>query len=256
MLIENELVPGLMFEEPYITRIQACLRRYLANKSLATPHSVDTTLHYIQETECSTSNSSVIEKIQYITVRDSKQPNNTIYTGRLCKCCFQFNGYGTLFYQDGSSYQGMWKEGMANGQGTMKFSNGDVYEGCWKNDKAHGLGKYYHNGDLTFFGEWANDFQNGFGIEKWPDGSSYEGYFKNGRKEGKGKFTWADNSSYEGEFMGNLIDGYGEYVWPDGRKYIGKLKGNLIEGSGFYEYIPIAQRNATLLQQRLTLCKT
>ena len=47
-------------------------------------------------------------------------------------------------WDDGSIYEGYWKQHMANGFGRLIHADGDVYEGEWVEDKAHGRGKYIH----------------------------------------------------------------------------------------------------------------
>lgn len=54
-------------------------------------------------------------------------------------------GYGLETYEDCSTYEGMFKEGMKNGMGTFKSSpsdpQGTIYSGTWLNDKIDGSGE-------------------------------------------------------------------------------------------------------------------
>ena len=60
--------------------------------------------------------------------------------------------YYILRWQDGSIYEGYWKDNMANGYGRLIHSDGDVYEGEWNNDKAEGQGTYYHSDGAKYIG--------------------------------------------------------------------------------------------------------
>jgi hypothetical protein len=53
-----------------------------------------------------------------------------------------WTGLGTIFYPDGSKYQGLTKNGLFNGKGRMTHSNGDIYQGDWKEGKAYGKGVF------------------------------------------------------------------------------------------------------------------
>ena len=47
-------------------------------------------------------------------------------------------GHGIMYYFDGSSYDGLWAEGMREGPGTLKASNGDRYVGNFSKDQKQG----------------------------------------------------------------------------------------------------------------------
>ncbi len=162
--------------------------------------------------------------------------NGAIYVGQWSKEGVR-QGRGTQCWQDGSKYEGYWKNDMANGKGRLIHADGDVYEGDWVNDKADGSGTYIHMDGAKYVGQWKEDKQHGFGTETWPDGAKYEGYYESGKKHGKGKFHWADNSTYEGEFFDNNIHGKGIYVWSDGRRYEGEWKNNKMDGKGVFTWI-------------------
>ena len=59
------------------------------------------------------------------------------------------NGKGKFIYQDGSFYEGEFKNGNRNGYGIYKYNNGDIFKGEYKDGKRY-KGKEY-NGD-----EWIN----------------------------------------------------------------------------------------------------
>ena len=95
------------------------------------------------------------------------------------------NGYGTLEWNTGSIYTGLWKNNDMHGQGVYTYrkeSNLDRYEGNFKNDNFDGLGTlYWKNGD-RYEGNFVKGQQNGFGIKYAANGSIiYKGEWKNGK---------------------------------------------------------------------------
>jgi len=44
------------------------------------------------------------------------------------------HGRGTQQWQDGSYYEGYWRNNCANGKGRLIHADNDVYEGNWVND--------------------------------------------------------------------------------------------------------------------------
>ena len=47
----------------------------------------------------------------------------------------RWSGVGTLFFPDGSTYEGEWANGFMNGQGTFTWSDGKQKTGTWLNGK-------------------------------------------------------------------------------------------------------------------------
>ena len=43
-------------------------------------------------------------------------------------------------YEDKSSYNGDWRQGLREGHGEFVTSSGSVYRGLWQSDKPHGKG--------------------------------------------------------------------------------------------------------------------
>ena len=81
------------------------------------------------------------------------------------------NGYGVLFYADGSiAYQGQWKDDYFNGRGV-------IY-----NDFVSGMSKGYDYSNLR-------TLQN----DEW---TSYEGQILQDRKHGKGKLVLPNGQTY------------------------------------------------------------
>ena len=55
---------------------------------------------------------------------------------------------------DGSIYEGYWKDDKFNGYGRLIYADGDVYTGQQQDDEAHGFGVYQHNNGVRYEGQW------------------------------------------------------------------------------------------------------
>ena len=160
-------------------------------------------------------------------------PNNIIYKGTV-NDKFQREGFGKLFLNDGSIYEGFFKENRMEGRGRFLNIEGFIYEGEFKNNLASGYGKYVGLDGTIYKGTWVNNKQNGIGDVTYSDNSHYIGNFINGLKNGKGKFFFPEGNSYEGNFINNEIKGEGIYKWRDGRIYIGFWEENKMNGYGIF----------------------
>jgi hypothetical protein len=64
------------------------------------------------------------------------------------------NCFGTVTYDNGNNYVGVYKYGAPNGQGTYTSANGSKYVGEFKDGDANGQGTLtLENGD-NYVGEW------------------------------------------------------------------------------------------------------
>ena len=72
---------------------------------------------------------------------------------------------------------------------TKQYDDGSVYEGTFKNGRQHGTGTYKLPSGFEYSGEWVDGEITGQGTARYPNGSVYEGAFVNGQPEGKGKIT-------------------------------------------------------------------
>ena len=48
-----------------------------------------------------------------------------------------FNGQGTLTWENGNVYIGGWRDGEMHGQGTLTFANGNRHVGFWMHGQLH-----------------------------------------------------------------------------------------------------------------------
>lgn len=62
------------------------------------------------------------------------------YTGFIDPETKRKEGFGLQVWNDGSIYEGFWKNNKAHGEGRFILANGDMYVGNWANDKADGHG--------------------------------------------------------------------------------------------------------------------
>ena len=55
----------------------------------------------------------------------------------------------------------------------MWYANGTTYIGAWKDDKRNGLGTLKYADGTTYYGEWKDDMWHGLGTLTLPDGSTH-----------------------------------------------------------------------------------
>ena len=69
------------------------------------------------------------------------------------------SGKGKCVYKDGSSYTGLFKEGLFEGEGTYVWAEGHTYTGFWKGNKMEGKGEFVHaTKDLQLSGIFRNNY--------------------------------------------------------------------------------------------------
>jgi hypothetical protein len=129
---------------------------------------------------------------------------------------------GIMTYNDGSKYDGQWKNDKKKGRGIFISSHynddtfGIRYEGEFNNDKFEGKGICkYSNGDI-YEGEWKNNKQYGRGVVKYNNGDRYEGEWEDVKFSGIGKYFLNNGERFEGKFRDSKYDGYGKYYFKNG----------------------------------------
>lgn len=95
--------------------------------------------------------------------------DRTVYTGSV-NSKGEPSGKGAMFFRDGSSYTGRWKDNFANGKGTMRYSDGSVYVGQWVNNKREGKGEFFCYDGTYYRGAWKDDTPHGRGKITLPCG--------------------------------------------------------------------------------------
>ena len=69
--------------------------------------------------------------------------DNNKYLGQWNKLTNTKEGIGILVCNNGSIYEGNWRNNMTNGKGRYIYSWGDYYDGDWVDGNKHGKGMYY-----------------------------------------------------------------------------------------------------------------
>ena len=97
-----------------------------------------------------------------------------------------------------------------------QYDEGSVYEGSFKNGLRNGLGKYTMPDGFTYEGEWKDDQIQGKGVARYPTGQIFEGSFEQGVPDGEGTMTFSDGTKYEGSWLDGKMEGDGVLSMTDG----------------------------------------
>jgi len=153
----------------------------------------------------------------------------------------QREGYGILYWKDGSYYSGQWSGDMKEGEGTLFYSNGDIYTGHWKQEKKAGEGKYMYSKGGEYFGGFSEGHKEGPGRnyvmrpdDQW---ELFDGEYSQGSKI-NGIYNASAGFTYTGEFSvtAGTFDGTGTYIWACGKKYTGTFVSGVPSGEGIMSY--------------------
>ena len=99
-------------------------------------------------------------------------PNKYIYKGMINYRGLR-EGYGKLYFPDGTIYKGFFRNNKMEGRGRLLSINGYIYEGDFKNNLSNGYGKYVSLDGTSYTGNWKDDKQSGIGDIIYPDGSRF-----------------------------------------------------------------------------------
>ena len=182
----------------------------------------------------------------------------SFYTGEV-NINNQRHGYGILLKNDGSKYEGHWKNNIFNGWGRFIDYDGTLIESNFINGKANGKGMKKTLNGLLYIGDFIDNLKDGNGKEETNE-HIYEGEFKKDKKNGNGKliykllndyyegefkdncitgvgfYTWKNKDTYKGTFVNGKMHGKGYYKWPDGGEYYGEYVNNIKEGNGKFKW--------------------
>jgi len=115
---------------------------------------------------------------------------------------------------------------------TKQFDDGSIYEGTFRDGLQHGIGTYRLPNGYEYVGDWVDGEIKGQGIATFPNGSVYEGNFEKGKPEGNGKITFADGGTYEGSWLDGEISGQGVANYANGARYEGGFEEAAHHGRG------------------------
>ena len=140
----------------------------------------------------------------------------------------------TVFYEDGSVYEGEFKHGKPNGKGSMtSYDNKTIYDGDWVNGKREGNGKLIISDEYNYTGPFENDcFSGSGGVLCDNIGNIYEGDFEKNKFEGYGHYKMSNGDTYIGEFKEGLFHGKGQYNDNEGNLFDGEFKNGKKDGEG------------------------
>ena len=122
-------------------------------------------------------------------------------------------------------YTGERIEGKKQGYGKYEWNDGSIYEGNFKDDKISGIGKLSIPDKGTYEGNFVNGRKEGEGKYCFNNGDTYIGKWLADTMSGEGTYTFANGDTYVGEFFNNKFKGKGTYT-QDGHKYTGTWKNN------------------------------
>ena len=94
-------------------------------------------------------------------------------------------GQGKLIFNDGRVFIGRFKKDQMR-EGKMNFQDGSSYEGLLKDGKRCGFGLYVFSDESQYGGQWENDLFHGRGRMDWTDGGWYNGDWEEGLQHGIG----------------------------------------------------------------------
>ena len=120
--------------------------------------------------------------------------------------------------EDGDTYVGESKDGLAHGLGTCTYKDGGVIAGRWRAGKPNGkVTKTLPDGTM-YKGMVKNGIPHGKGELKDPSCSiEYKGLFKNGEYHGQGVLRiYIDSIEiiFKGEFKNSMLNGQGSADMP------------------------------------------
>ncbi|MDD6250888.1 MAG: hypothetical protein PUA88_07695 [Bacillales bacterium] len=143
------------------------------------------------------------------------------------------NGKGTLYFKDGTKYEGNFYRWHMSGYGEKNYVDGHVYRGLWYNSKYDDEhGELFQDGKIEYIGSFKEGQFDGKGKLFYKNGEIYEGYFSKGSRHGKGKLTFIKGESIECNFTEGNLDGEGTFINKKGDKYKGTFSGPITSGEG------------------------
>ena len=151
-----------------------------------------------------------------------------------------FNGKGKLRKANGEYYDGYFTNGKYNGCGTLILANTERYDGYWKFGKKHGNGTLYYTSKnptaVKFVGSWRADQQHGEGQLYLKSGTIVKGNWKFGLPISPTILFMDDKKTrYIGD-LGDLFirEGFGVCIFSSEERYYGKWVNGYRQGKGFY----------------------
>jgi len=75
------------------------------------------------------------------------------------------HGFGTMKYDDGSQYEGLWKNNLKDGSGTFIYSSGPKLVATWVENKVNGSATFYYTDGRVDLRKYCKDECIGVGVQ-------------------------------------------------------------------------------------------
>jgi hypothetical protein len=139
--------------------------------------------------------------------------SGAVYKGLFSKGRFQ--GRGNIFYKSGSYCAANFEKGKMQGGADCRYSNGNKYVGNMNNGKRHGYGGMTYSSGAYYGGSWKNNLPHGSGKIRYADGDTYDGQWVNGERTGEGAYRYTSGTSYIGFWKNDKKHGPLDYYNPE-----------------------------------------
>eukprot|EP00435_Cladocopium_sp_Y103_P054220 s82_g17.t1 len=131
------------------------------------------------------------------------------------------HGYGTYIHQNGTIYQGQFRNDLQDGLAIETWPDQSQFIGEFARGKKSGNGEYRWPDGSKYLGQWCMNMIDGTGIYIGVDGREYRGRWMDSQMHGCGRYQWVDGRCYQGQYVRDNKDGFGIFTWADGRRYEG-----------------------------------
>jgi len=188
------------------------------------------------------------------TLRNLK--NQSTYQGQVVRGIPE--GWGTIYGSNGEVIEGLFKDGQPHSHLRYYFNDGSHYEGQFKNEKFEGEGTLYKpDGSKVYSKSWVSGKASGAQEEydvrgrlvfrgakdslNNPTGNCYiasgsftvEGDFRDGKPAGAMIKRYEDGREYRGQLNRDFVEeGNAEITFVDGRRYKGPFVKGVPHGQG------------------------
>lgn len=207
-------------------------------------HSIEI-INNIYQKACILSNESNKKVIDLLTnnqyTSSSTKPINKegyieyLYNGNIFNG--QKNGSGIIYFKNGTSYKGSFKNNKFNDHGQLILDNSIVYEGHINSDLSNliGKGKFSYSEDDFCEGFWKDNMRNGY-FEEIIGSVIYTGYYNNDKREGEGEIKY-NYLSFKTVFSNNNPGTKADITYDINNYYSGEINKELKpHGLGIFYY--------------------
>ncbi|MCL2234928.1 MAG: hypothetical protein FWB98_00615 [Defluviitaleaceae bacterium] len=137
--------------------------------------------------------------------------SGAVYVGSFVN--LQPHGWGTMWWPDGSVFQGSWNNGWRT-RGTHWRASGNIAQGDFVNNWLNGQGTVWLiNGDIYSGGFAGEGLRSGWGTYWWHNGNIIQGWFTNDLPNGTATFWWHTGNVSQGNYINNNAIGGGTHWW-------------------------------------------